>query len=135
MKGIETFVFEHPLLGRLMGIRRNEDVVQFRGIPYGRIPLRFRQAVLVDALLPAERDCTNYSYACPQIEQALEPFGGPVPGESLRSYDEFSCLNLTITAPTPGTGSLGATKLPVMVYTHGGGFAQGAHYGAVHGKQ
>ena len=132
MKELTLFELEHPLLGRLTGLRRNKNVVQFRGIPYGRIPMRFRQAIPVEKLLPEELDCTKYGFACPQIEQGKDAFGGSIPGESERRYDEFSCLNLTVAAPF-SSGGLEYSNLPVMVYVHGGGFAEGAHYGMVHG--
>lgn len=42
----------------------------------------------------------------------------------MRSYEEFACLNCTITAPK---GALeGEWKsVPVMVYLHGGAFVEG----------
>lgn len=135
MDELKLFEFKHPALGQLTGRRRQQNVVQFRGIPYGRVPARFRQAQLVTELSSNERICTEYGYACPQLKQTMEPLGGPLPGEHERRYDEFSCLNLTITAPVSGLDGSSQTKVPVMVYVHGGGFAQGAHYGAVHGKR
>ncbi|KAM5342219.1 hypothetical protein ACJ41O_015250 [Fusarium nematophilum] len=123
---------EHPQLGPIVGRRRNEHVVQFRSIPYARVPARFRQATLMSELPPKQRTFTEYTYACPQDEQSMEPFGGPLPGEERRRYDEFSCLNLTITAPAALLEPGCAKKVPVMVYVHGGGLAVGAHYGGPH---
>lgn len=64
----------------------------------------------------------------------MEVFGGPLPGEDQRRYDEFSCLNLTVTAPAELLEPGCTKKVPVMVYVHGGGFVAGAHYGGPHGK-
>jgi carboxylesterase type B len=135
MKELDTVEFEHHLLGRLTGIRRNNLVVQYRGIPYGRIPARFRQAVAIETLQPKDSHCAEYGPACPQIPQSPEAFGGLPAGAGERWYNEFSCLNLTVTAPLPSGGERPncSSKLPVMVYVHGGGFAEGAHYGMVHG--
>lgn len=133
MNGFEVFKLDHPSLGSLTGRKQNDDVLQFRSIPYARIPARFRQSVMVDDLSPEQRICTHYAFACPQPEQTMEPFGGPVLGEDNRRYDEFECLNLTVTVPATLLNAHPSKKVPVMVYVHGGGFSQGAHYGAVHG--
>lgn len=89
---------------------------------------------MLDELSPEQRVCTHYTYACPQPEQTMEPFGGPVLGEDVRRYNEFECLNLTVTVPAALLNAPSPKKIPVMVYVHGGGFAEGAHYGAVHGN-
>jgi hypothetical protein len=129
MNGIHTCDFEHPILGRLVGQRRNRNVVQFRSIPYASVPGRFRQAKLIEELSPKQRMCTDYTYVCPQQEQSMDAFGGPIPGEDQRKYDEFSCLNLTITAPAALLEPGCTDSVPVMVYVHGGGFVTAAHYG------
>lgn len=134
MNGFHPQEFEHPQLGSIVGRRRNEHVVQFRSIPFAHAPARFRQAKLIDQLSPKQRTFTDFTYACPQNEQSMEPFGGPIAGEEKRHYDEFSCLNLTITAPAALLGPGCTKKVPVMVYVHGGGFTVGAHYGGPHGN-
>ncbi|KAH7140075.1 Alpha/Beta hydrolase protein [Dactylonectria estremocensis] len=132
MDNLQAVEYDHPQLGRLVGRRRNEHVVQFRSIPYACAPARFRQAMLIDELSSKQKICTEYTYACPQEEQSMDVFGGPLPGEDQRRYDEFSCLNLTVTVPA-ALLELGCTKkVPVMVYVHGGGFVAGAHYGGPH---
>lgn len=65
----------------------------------------------------------------------MTPFGGPAPGEHDRYYDELLCLNLTVTAPIAALAGFNTAKIPILVYVHGGAFAQGAHYGAVHGTE
>ncbi|KAF5564206.1 carboxylesterase type B [Fusarium phyllophilum] len=129
VNGFHPQEFEHPQLGPIIGRRRNEHVVQFRSIPYGHVAARFRHATLVSELPPKQRTFTEYGHARPQTEQGMEPFGGPIPGNEKRQYDEFSCLNLTITAPVSVLKSGSTHKVPVMVYVHGGGFTVGAHYG------
>ncbi|KAI1029101.1 hypothetical protein LB504_012970 [Fusarium proliferatum] len=129
INGFRPQEFEHPQLGPITGRKRNEHVVQFRSIPYGHVAARFRHATLISELPPKRRSFTEYGHACPQTEQGMEPFGGPIPGDEKREYDEFSCLNLTITAPVSVLKSGSTKKVPVMVYVHGGGFTVGAHYG------
>ena len=135
MGAAQDFTFLHASLGEVIGCVRNDNVVQFRSIPFGRIPARFRQAVPVAELLPAERDCTTFSYACPQIEQDYSVYGGPIPGEPFRRYDEFRCLNVTVTVPryVLESSAKSSVRLPVMVYVHGGAFSEGAHYGRSQG--
>ncbi|EXA32045.1 hypothetical protein FOVG_16713 [Fusarium oxysporum f. sp. pisi HDV247] len=129
INGFHPQEFEHPQLGPIIGKKRNEHVVQFRSIPYGHVAARFRHATLISELPPKQRTFTEYGHACPQTEQGMEPFGGPILGDEKREYDEFTCLNLTITAPVSVLKSGSTQKVPVMVYVHGGGFTVGAHYG------
>ncbi|KAG5795627.1 hypothetical protein H9Q69_005306 [Fusarium xylarioides] len=129
VNGFHPQEFEHPQLGPIIGRKRNEHVVQFRSIPHGHVAARFRHATLISELPPKQRTFTEYGHACPQTEQGMEPFGGPIPGNEKRQYDELSCLNLTITAPVSVLKSGNTQKIPVMVYVHGGGFTVGAHYG------
>ena len=81
------------------------------------------------------RDFTEYGRACPATPQddQIEAVGGLLPGEELTQYDEFTCLNLTISAPKEALGV--ENKLcPVMVYVHGGAFKVGGHISAFHGE-
>jgi carboxylesterase type B len=53
--------------------------------------------------------------------------------------DEFECLNLLIVRPSKAALArhgldAEALKLPVLVYIHGGGFADGSATSPVHGK-
>lgn len=48
-------------------------------------------------------------------------------------FDEYSCLNLTVSAPKKTLGEEDAA-LPVMVYIHGGALKEGGgHVSALHG--
>lgn len=126
---IEKVTVSHPSLGRLSGRRIRSSVLQFRSVPFATIPGRFRQSVLVKNL-GDERDFTEYGFACPARHQTADNNGGSLPGETPRKYDEFKCLNLTISTPiTSMTGSNSvehSPRLPVLVYCHGGGFVEGA---------
>ncbi|KAH6909607.1 EstA protein [Coprinopsis sp. MPI-PUGE-AT-0042] len=82
---------------------------QFLGIKYALIPARFRQSQL----------CTTY----PSTETIASQHGNcslefvDAPAQHLE-YDEFECLNLNITCPS---GLSGTSRLPVMLWIHGGG--------------
>ena len=134
MSSIKKFKFSHPLLGELHGRLCIDGVVQFRGIPFARIPGRFRQAALADQLLPEERDCTHYSYVCPQQPPEYEAFGGRLPEDFHYRHDELRCLNLTVSVPRAVLEGISEKPaVPVMVYVHGGGFARGANVGGING--
>jgi carboxylesterase type B len=131
--------FTHPLLGALTGriSLSTPNVVHFRSIPFATIPARFRQSILLDHVPSSHsRDFTHYGTGCPSLSETnqIEAAGGLLPGEKEKEFDEFDCLNLTISVPKDALGDEGK-KLPVMVYVHGGGFTVGsAHISALHGK-
>jgi len=149
-----NFTFTHkalgPITGRLFDSMHNDGqkvtvpVAHFRSIPYATIPARFRQSVRLHGL-PEDFDgrprgvFTEYGAACPQIPQPTgkgSPAGGCAPGEGPVTYDEFACLNLTISAPISVLGRDGEQPeelLPVMVYVHGGALTEGkGHVSAQH---
>ena len=137
-----SFHYEHPLLGNLQG-RLNtsgdgqEDVVQFRSIPYATIPRRFAQSELLDKIpqtfdARSPGDFRKFGAACPQLLPNADVYGGPIPGEEKVAVDEFGCLNLTISVPRSQLLAGGVSAmLPVLVYVHGGGLSEGT--GAVDG--
>ncbi|TVY65719.1 Lipase, partial [Lachnellula suecica] len=106
------------------------DVWQFKGIKYGSIPARFRQAV-INETFPAVSDATSFGPKCPQV---IAPFrlegvliGKPPkhqPHNAEDVFDEFECLNLNITSPSNAHLD---SAFPVMVYIHGGGGYSGAN--------
>lgn len=133
-----THTFIHTALGQLTGRISSSvpAVVQFRSIPFARIPGRFRQSVMVTSFEEQEsRGFTNYGAACPapaQLDQ-IEAAGGMLPGEKDRNFNEYTCLNLTISAPKSALANH-ESRLPVMVYVHGGALkVGGAHVSALHG--
>ena len=85
---------------------------------------------------PSEsRGFTEYKTACPAPEQDQGgAIGGILPGDKPREYDEWTCLNLNISAPRDALGNH-ERNLPTMVYIHGGAFKEGAgHISAMHGE-
>lgn len=112
---------------RIDGIIRPEtQVANFLGIPFGRIPARFRQAKLVD---PQQEDGTidasRFGPVCPQPPDVIHYTTAHLyPKMSYAERQaEFSCLNLNVYAPPMTVGS--REKLPVLVWIHGGGFTYG----------
>ncbi|KAJ7723365.1 Alpha/Beta hydrolase protein [Mycena metata] len=94
---------------------------QYRGIKYASIPARFRQSQLLTTL-PPTTDASRYGPICPQLqkkcfEEELFGLGQDVPLQVLEQ-NEFECLNLNITCPA---GSPSRSRLPVMLWVHGGG--------------
>lgn len=100
----------------------SDNVAEFRGLPFGKIPARFRRAELVKSV-SGEFDATKYG-----------PFPAQMPENSamdLAFFGEFSktfaaeeagrtmsedCLNLNIVTPK---NAIGKSKLPVMVWLYG----------------
>ncbi|KAK6346786.1 hypothetical protein TWF696_006895 [Orbilia brochopaga] len=144
MASYQIFTHAHPTLGDLTGrLVESDTVVHFRSIPYATIPARFRPSVLLDDIPDTfdhrpHRIFTEYGFACPGRPQEFRD----LPGEQPRQYDEFRCLNLTISAVRStldiiSSGSLDAInhldRAPVLVYIHGGAFTEGAgHISAMH---
>lgn len=67
----------------------------------------------------SEIDATSPGPACPQVKDAMPPF--------FAETDEISedCLNLRISRPS---GTTPSSKLPVVVWVHGGGVVKGSAY-------
>ncbi|EPS36637.1 hypothetical protein H072_9913 [Dactylellina haptotyla CBS 200.50] len=140
----KTYTYAHPVLGSLTGrLLESDTVVHFRSIPYATVPARFRPSIpLTD--IPENfdhrphRTFTEYGFGCPSRPHD----NSGLPGEQDRQYDEFKCLCLTISAvkshlDTLSSGTLSEvnhlSKLPVMVYIHGGAFTEGAgHISSFH---
>lgn len=99
--------------------RRDADRISWRGIPYGRAPIRALRFRAPRPALPwaGVRNATEYG---PVATQAYKgQFRGVGPG--VPSGED--CLNLDVTVPiaAPGGG-----PLPVMVWIHGGGYSTGS---------
>ena len=133
--------FDHPQLGNLCGRLvasthfPNNDVVQFRSIPYATIPKRFLPSVRLETIPDSfdnreSRDFTNFGAACPQTggqsPNWCDPYGGPLEDDLGFEFDEDTCLTVSITVPKAHLDQAGDNpKLPVMVYVHGGGAQDG----------
>ncbi|HEX8804812.1 MAG TPA: carboxylesterase/lipase family protein [Acidimicrobiales bacterium] len=100
--------------GRVQGLEK-DGVLQFRGIPYGRVVGRFRPAE------PAEpwsgvREATRFGPMAPQNPSPLESMIG---GQEAASAED--CLFLNVFTPAADDA-----HRPVMVWIHGGGFTAGS---------
>ncbi|KAI0263014.1 alpha/beta-hydrolase [Gloeopeniophorella convolvens] len=103
---------------------------QYRGIKYASVPARFRQSLLVTSYR-SSTDATRYGPICPQpkgktIEEELFGFSeAEYPAQNLKQI-ESECLNLNITCPG---GLTRDSRLPVMLWLHGGGNrGSGSHW-------
>ncbi|KAH9174733.1 alpha/beta-hydrolase [Lactarius sanguifluus] len=103
---------------------------QYRGIKYASIPARFRQAKLFTSYR-SSTDATRYGPICPQPkgktnEEELFAFTGAETSAQNFKQIESECLNLNITCPG---GLTRESRLPVMVWVHGGGDrGSGSHW-------
>lgn len=114
-------------------IHQPTNVANYLGIPYARVPARFRQAVLLD---PREQsgdlDATKYAPSCPQpgdpprgmrhhlyAQLDHDVPAGPPPSNVAES------AHLTLNIYAPAGQHLPNTRLPVVVWIHGGGWNVG----------
>ena len=96
-----------------------EGVNTFKGIPYAAPPFdayRFRPPQPVESW-SGVRDALTYGSTVPKPPY-FPPFDTLLPEPAIPGED---CLNLNIWSP-----DLGQAKLPVMVWIHGGAFANGS---------
>ena len=117
---------QHPTLGRLRGIEVNQNLIQFRSLPYASIKQRFARSQLLDRL-PLQHGENAYD-ATKVGPSSVQPLGAArmdansnqlpsdiIKGEQSQSED---CLRVTITAPTDQLGH-NKSILPVLVFLHG----------------
>ncbi|KAJ7154740.1 Alpha/Beta hydrolase protein [Mycena filopes] len=117
----------HSALGTTFcGIRHaastpETPIHQYRGIKYASVPARFRQSRLLTTL-PPTTDASRYGPICPQLHKKCfeeELFGlGQDAQHQVLEQNEFECLNLNVTCPA---GLTSRSRLPVMLWVHGGG--------------
>src|SRR5947209_5126799 len=96
-----------------------DEVVAFKGIPYAAPPFgpnRFQPPRPVE-LWDGVREALNYGPTAPKAPY-VPPFDVLIPEVDIAGSD---CLNLNIWSP-----DLGQASLPVMVWIHGGAFANGS---------
>src|SRR5277367_4917064 len=99
------------------------NVAEFRGVPFGSIPARFRRGELVNSVPGGTFDATKWGPYPAQAPEdnagALFLFGDYVKTffveEEGRPMGE-DCLNLNIVTPKE---AIGRKKLPVMVWIYG----------------
>ena len=99
--------------GRVAGESVNGLQV-FRGVPFARVPGRFRPAVPLDPW-PGVRDATRFGPAAAQNRDKLEAIWG----ERLDPGSE-DCLTVNVWTPGPDG------RRPVLVMIHGGAFVIGS---------
>ncbi|KAH6990071.1 Alpha/Beta hydrolase protein [Ilyonectria destructans] len=113
-----AFTFWHESLSSTLIGLEAQSIVQFRGIPYGKVTHRFADPDSA-VHLPTLLDCTKYGPRCPQVPV---DFGHllRIPRDVVHPTepeDEFKCLNLDVTIPKKYLFKGG--RLPVMVWIHG----------------
>ena len=103
-------------------VGRQTTTNTFLGIPYALPPVGPLRWKPPQPATPwtTPRDASTPGERCPQVLQAQLLVPGQTAGEVVGSED---CLFLNVYAPTTATAM---SKLPVMVWTHGGGFTLGA---------
>ncbi|KAF4437806.1 hypothetical protein F53441_12947 [Fusarium austroafricanum] len=135
----EDYTLNHPDLGSIIGLARDDDVVQFRGIPFASVPGRFRQSILRTGQLPSQPfDARQPGPECPQLVLPFPTFWTAPPPSGYPTLerptqDEFNCLNLSITAPRKALES--DQNVPVLVFIHGGAFMGGSQSIQLSGRE
>lgn len=110
-------------------------VVNFLGIPFGQIEKRFCAAKRLSlADIGPSINATKWGPCCPQSrnygrERRSHLYEGHI--DHFHHESEEDCLNLNLFVPEEVIGT--ATKLPVMVWIHGGGWVFG-NGGSDYGK-
>jgi para-nitrobenzyl esterase len=108
--------------GDVVGFVDDKGVKTWRGVPFAAPPigdLRWR-APRPAAAWKGRREALSFSAKCPQLTNVFNAGEGAKPGDLQGSED---CLYLNVYAPPESTGS---SKLPVMVWIHGGGNVWGS---------
>ncbi|WP_037603663.1 carboxylesterase/lipase family protein [Streptacidiphilus rugosus] len=108
----------HTRHGSVRGLRDAAGISAFKGVPYAAAPvgaLRFRPPQTPQPW-QGVRETVDYGPTAPKAPYAA-PFDQLIPEIDIPGDD---CLNLNVWTPDP------AARLPVMVWLHGGAFANGS---------
>ncbi|KAG9196195.1 hypothetical protein G6011_01316 [Alternaria panax] len=140
---MSNVVLNHAKLGAIRCLREtNGSVVKILGLPYGKICQRFSRAELSKKLSDGEskRYQDGVFDATRPGASSIQPWGSvksdasniPLPTDNLPDDEEQSedCLNLSIHLPgiciDEGGNMRSDTKLPVLVFIHGGAYFLGS---------
>ncbi|KAI1608354.1 Alpha/Beta hydrolase protein [Exophiala viscosa] len=123
-----TVDLEVPRLGTVKGWCFDGTTCQYYGIPYGKVPGRFRRPQPADAPWPDSKwDGTKLYPFSPQPPRDFYFVPNPPrPWVKEPTTSATECLNINISVPTPPSESAGRPKYPVMVFFHGGAFVYSA---------
>jgi carboxylesterase type B len=136
-------VLNHATLGEIKCLREaNGSLIKVLGLPYGTISQRFARAELSQKLSDGERSRYQNGVfdATKPGPSSIQPWGSvksdasniPLPTDNLPEDEEQSedCLNLSIHLPQSCLDKDGklrsGTKLPVLVFIHGGAYFLGS---------
>ncbi|PYI26720.1 alpha/beta-hydrolase [Aspergillus indologenus CBS 114.80] len=118
--------YPHPSLGTVRGLA-SASTHQFRGIPYASLVNGWAAPVVVEGDPSGSIDATSLGPTAPSppmgVEMEFSHIQQRLPTPSVHQ-SATECLNLNLTAP--GNHTCGS-RLPVMVFLHGGGYAIGAN--------
>ncbi|KAG9767953.1 hypothetical protein KCU88_g7359, partial [Aureobasidium melanogenum] len=120
----EKVEVEVPGLGTASGLCFDGSTCQYYGIPYGKVPGRFRRPQPAEDPWPGNHwDGTKLHPFCPQPPRDFYFVPNPPrPWVQEPTTSATECLNINISVPTPPTQSAGKPLYPVMVFFHGGAF-------------
>lgn len=129
-----TCEIQHPHLGSIRGSLVSDELVQFKSLPYARIPRRFARSVILTELPRNSKDnfpgydatkrgpCSIQPWDSIETDLRWNQLPARPSQEQLQAED---CLNLTLTLPsTKGDNDL--YDLPVVVFLHGGALMVGS---------
>ncbi len=144
---MSTVTVQHPSIGDVVG-RDGDGVYQFLGVQYATIKDRLAESQ-VKTKYEGSVDATRHGYGVRRSHQASSRLMiehrpssySPAMGfanemgfiqQALPKpeivHSDLECLNLNITVPKTSSGAdVGTQKLPVFIWTHGGGFVVGAN--------
>lgn len=111
--------------GRVRGFRRH-GIYTFRGIPYGADPSGTARFLPPRPVEPwsGVRTALAYGPACPQPARDWSNDEAAFYMDWDDGYPGENCLSLNVWTPQPAA----ATRLPVIVWIHGGGFTTGSSH-------
>lgn len=126
-----TTVLRHPILGAICGRTIGEELHRFYSLPYASIPSRFSRSSVLEQL-PKQRhpnpyDATEIGPSSIQLAKNAahdDAKNNQLPTDDVDEQEQDEdCLRLTVTKPSNAGPE---SKLPVLVFIHGGAFFLGS---------